>query len=127
MKNNPMKFPPLIFFLIILLSACSPSSGYLLEKEGGGTLAGIKAAVEDKESYFPKRYGIDFYHTYKSDLALMKEMGFKAFRTSISWSRIYPNGDEEVPNEKGLEFYDHLIDEIIKDDGDSDCALEKPV
>ena len=86
-----------------------------IEKEGGGTLAGIKAAVEDKESYFPKRYGIDFYHTYKSDLALMKEMGFKAFRTSISWSRIYPNGDEETPNEKGLEFYDHLIDEIIKD------------
>lgn len=86
-----------------------------IEKEGGGTLAGIKAVVEDKESYFPKRYGIDFYHTYKSDLALMKEMGFKAFRTSISWSRIYPNGDEEIPNEKGLEFYDHLIDEIIKD------------
>lgn len=86
-----------------------------IEKEGGGTLAGIKAAMEDCESYFPKRYGIDFYHTYKEDLALMKELGLKAFRTSISWSRIFPDGDEEEPNEKGLAFYDHLIDEIISD------------
>lgn len=85
-----------------------------IEQEGGGTLAGIKAAITDKDSYFPKRYGIDFYHTYKEDLALMKEMGFKAFRTSISWSRIFPKGDELEPNEKGLEFYDRLIDEIIK-------------
>ena len=86
-----------------------------IEKEGGGTLAGIKAAIADKEGYYPKRYGIDFYHTYKEDLAYLKEMGFKAFRTSISWSRIFTNGDEVEPNEKGLEFYDHLIDEIIKD------------
>lgn len=86
-----------------------------IEKEGGGTLAQIKAAMNDKEAYYPKRYGIDFYHTYKSDLALFKEMGFKAFRTSISWSRIFPKGDEEEPNEKGLQFYDALIDEIIKD------------
>lgn len=85
-----------------------------IEKEGGGTLAGIKAAIADTESYFPKRYGIDFYHTYKEDLALMKEMGFNSFRTSISWSRIFPKGDEEMPNEAGLKFYDSLIDEIIK-------------
>lgn len=75
-----------------------------IEKEGGDTLEGIYRRIEDKESYYPKRYGIDFYHTYKSDLALMKEMGFKAFRTSVSWSRIFPNGDELEPNEKGLEF-----------------------
>lgn len=85
-----------------------------IEKEGGGTLAGIKAAIHDTESYFPKRHGIDFYHTYPSDLALMKELGLKAFRTSISWSRIFPKGDEDKPNEKGLAFYDRLIDEIIK-------------
>lgn len=85
-----------------------------IEKEGGGTLEAIKNAVADKEHYFPKRYGIDFYHTYKEDLALMKELGFKAFRTSISWSRIFPNGDEQAPNEAGLKFYDQLIDEIIK-------------
>ena len=71
--------------------------------------------MNDEEGYYPKRYGIDFYHTYKSDLALLKEIGFKAFRTSISWSRIFPKGDEEEPNEKGLQFYDALIDEIIKD------------
>lgn len=86
-----------------------------IEKEGGDTLVGIKRALEDKEGYYPKRYGIDFYHTYKDDLKFMKEMGFKAFRTSISWSRIFPKGDEETPNQKGLEFYDELIDEIIKD------------
>ena len=86
-----------------------------ITKEGGGTLEEIEFSLKDQEGYYPKRHGIDFYHTYKSDLALMKEMGFKAFRTSISWSRIFPKGDENSPNEKGLEFYDHLIDEIIKD------------
>lgn len=86
-----------------------------IEKEGGGTLAAIKAAMTDTENYYPKRHGIDFYHTYKEDFALMQEMGFKAFRTSISWSRIFPNGDEETPNEKGLEFFDRLVDEIIAD------------
>lgn len=89
-----------------------------IEKEGGGTLASIQAAMSDTTSYFPKRHGIDFYHTYKEDLALLQELGLKAFRTSISWSRIFPNGDEETPNEKGLEFYDHLIGEIIQ------CGME---
>ena len=83
--------------------------------EGGDTLAGIKRAIADTESFFPKRYGIDFYHTYKQDLALMQELGLKAFRTSISWSRIFPKGDEPEPNEAGLRFYDGLIDEIIAD------------
>lgn len=86
-----------------------------IKKEGGGTLAEIKSLMTNTGGYFPKRHGIDFYHTYKEDLLLMKEMGFKAFRTSISWSRIFPNGDEEKPNEQGLKFYDELIDEILKD------------
>lgn len=55
-----------------------------IEKEGGGTLAEIKRKAADTEGYYPKRYGINFYHTYKDDLALLKEMGFKCFRTSIS-------------------------------------------
>ena len=67
------------------------------------------------DSQFPKRNGIDFYHTYKEDLKLMKELGLKCFRTSINWSRIFPNGDDEEPNEEGLKFYDDLIDEIIAD------------
>lgn len=87
-----------------------------IEKEGGGTLEEILKAAKDTEGYYPKRFGIDFYHTYKSDLKYFKEMGFKAFRTSISWSRIFPNGDEIKPNEKGLAFYDSLIDEIIAND-----------
>ena len=58
-----------------------------------------------------KLQGIDFYHRYKGDIALFAEMGFRVFRFSIAWSRIFPNGDEEVPNEAGLAFYDDLIDE----------------
>ena len=58
-------------------------------KERGGTRAQIEKAIHDTEGYYPKRYGIDFYHTYKDDLKLLKEMGFRAFRTSISWSRIF--------------------------------------
>ncbi len=85
-----------------------------IEQEGGGTLEYIKKCANDKEGYYPKRYGIDFYHTYKEDLAYMAEMGFKCFRTSFSWSRIFPRGDEDKPNEEGLKFYDNLIDEIIK-------------
>lgn len=77
------------------------------------TLAQVKAAIEDKIGYYPKRHGIDFYHTYKDDLKLLAEMGFKTFRTSIDWSRIFPNGDEQEPNEEGLAFYDRLIDEIL--------------
>lgn len=58
-----------------------------------------------------KLKGIDFYHRYREDIAMFAEMGFSVFRFSIAWSRIFPNGDEETPNEAGLAFYDHLIDE----------------
>ncbi len=61
-----------------------------------------------------KLIGIDFYHRYKEDIALLAEMGFKVFRLSIAWSRIFPNGDDEKPNEKGLEFYDKVFDELAK-------------
>ena len=61
-----------------------------------------------------KLVGIDFYHRYKEDIKLFAEMGFKVFRTSIAWSRIFPMGDETEPNEKGLQFYDDLFDECHK-------------
>ena len=61
-----------------------------------------------------KLEGIDFYHRYKDDIRLLAEMGFKVFRTSIAWSRIFPNGDEQAPNEAGLAFYDALFDECHK-------------
>ena len=61
-----------------------------------------------------KLIGVDFYHRYKEDIRLFAEMGFKIFRTSIAWSRIFPNGDELTPNEIGLPFYDDLFDECHK-------------
>lgn len=63
---------------------------------------------------YPKRYGIDFFHRFKEDIALFGELGFKVFRTSINWSRIFPNGDDAEPNEKGLQFYDEMFDELRK-------------
>lgn len=74
----------------------------------------MKAHPENWE--MPKRRGIDFYHTYKQDLAMMGKdgMGFNVFRMSISWSRIFPNGDDIQPNEEGLQFYDHVFDECIR-------------
>ncbi|TDQ59853.1 6-phospho-beta-glucosidase [Mesocricetibacter intestinalis] len=63
---------------------------------------------------FPKREGIDFYHSYPQDIHLMAEMGFKMLRISIHWSRIFPNGDEKQPNEAGLAFYDKIFDELLK-------------
>ena len=66
------------------------------------------------EYLYPSHEAIDFYHHYKEDIALFAEMGFKAFRTSIAWTRIFPRGDEEKPNEDGLKFYDDLFDECHK-------------
>lgn len=63
---------------------------------------------------FPKRWGINFYERYKEDIALFAEMGFKVFRLSISWVRIFPTGLEEEPNEAGLAFYDKVFDECAK-------------
>ncbi|CAM6184387.1 6-phospho-beta-glucosidase [Escherichia coli] len=63
---------------------------------------------------YPNHEAIDFYHRYKTDIQLFAEMGFKCFRTSIAWTRIFPQGDEQEPNEEGLQFYDDLFDECLK-------------
>lgn len=63
---------------------------------------------------YPNHEAIDFYHHYKEDIKLFGEMGFKCFRTSIAWTRIFPNGDEAEPNEEGLKFYDDMFDECHK-------------
>jgi 6-phospho-beta-glucosidase len=68
----------------------------------------------NEESYFPGREAIDMYHTYKEDIALFAEMGFKCYRFSFSWSRIFPTGEEDKPNEEGLKFYEDFIDELLK-------------
>ncbi len=74
----------------------------------------VGAITKEPTSDNMKLIGIDFYHRYKEDIKLFAEMGFKVFRTSIAWSRIFPLGDEETPNEKGLQFYDDLFDECLK-------------
>ncbi|SUU74707.1 Aryl-phospho-beta-D-glucosidase BglH [Aerococcus viridans] len=71
-------------------------------------------ALEDQEGLYPKRWGSDFYHRYKEDIALYAEMDYKTFRLSIAWSRIFPNGDDKEPNEEGLAFYDAAFDECLK-------------
>lgn len=61
--------------------------------------------------YYPAQTSIDFYHHYKEDIALFAEMGFKTFRMSLAWTRIFPNGDETEPNEAGLAFYEDVFRE----------------
>lgn len=78
---------------------------------------GDKKMLDFEEGYhYPAKVGIDMYHRYKEDIRLFAEMGFKTYRFSIAWSRIFPKGDEEKPNEEGLIFYDKLIDELLKYD-----------
>lgn len=78
------------------------------------TRAKLDAALNDIEGLYPKRWGSDFYHHYKEDIALYTEMRFKTFRMSIAWSRIFPNGDDATPNEAGLAFYDKVFNELNK-------------
>ena len=68
----------------------------------------------EEGNYYPALEGINFYYTYKEDIKLFAEMGFKTFRLSLAWSRIFPNGDELAPNEAGLQFYDNVFDECLK-------------
>jgi len=98
--------------------------GYLSDGKGLSTADVMTAGAlntprittyEIKEDcYYPSHEAIDHYHHYKEDIALFAEMGFNCYRMSINWSRIFPNGDDEHPNEKGLEFYDSLFDECLK-------------
>ena len=67
----------------------------------------------EPDTFYPSHEAIDFYHHYKEDIALFAEMGFKVFRFSIAWTRIFPTGMETEPNEAGLEFYDRVIDECL--------------
>lgn len=73
----------------------------------------ITDGVVEGEKY-PNHEAVDFYHRYKDDIAMFAQMGFKCFRTSIAWTRIFPNGDDEYPNEEGLKFYDDVFDELHK-------------
>lgn len=70
--------------------------------------------VIDETLYYPSHEAVDFYHRYQEDIALCAEMGFRCLRLSISWARIFPNGDDETPNQEGLDFYGRVFDECRK-------------
>ena len=75
----------------------------------------LDPALELHEGHvYPSHEAIDFYHHYKEDIAMLAEMGFKVFRFSIAWSRIFPNGNDKEPNEKELHFYDDVLNECKK-------------
>lgn len=74
---------------------------------------GAEARLYD-DIYYPSHQATDFFNHVEEDIGLMAEMGFQVYRFSICWSRIYPTGDEDMPNEEGLEFYDKVIDELLK-------------
>lgn len=104
--------------------AANQAEGAYNEDSKGLSVADILAVGADRfknveleineNKYYPSHEAIDFYHTYKEDIRELSELGMKCFRTSIAWSRIFPNGDDKEPNEKGLEFYDNLFDELLK-------------
>lgn len=70
--------------------------------------------VLEDSMYYPSHKAVDFYHHYKEDIALMAEMGFKCYRMSMSWTRIFPKGIEDLPNEEGLQFYENVFNECLK-------------
>ena len=82
-----------------------------------GSQLGVTRQIDDRVIegvYYPSHVATDFYHNYKEDIALFAEMGFKCYRMSIAWTRIFPRGDEEKPNEEGLKFYYDVFDELLK-------------
>lgn len=104
-------------------TAANQIEGAYLVGGKGLNIADVERVVNDehirkvdskplKDVYYPSHEGIDFYHHYKEDIKLFAEMGFKCYRMSISWARIFPNGDELEPNLAGLEFYDKIFKEL---------------
>ena len=101
------------------LSANQCEGAYLEDGKGlsvADVLPGgmISEVINPPNGKFPSHEAIDFYHRYKEDIKLFAEMGFKCLRMSIAWTRIFPNGDDESPNEEGLRFYDDVFNELLK-------------
>lgn len=138
MKDNQFPYFPTDFFWASAQAASQADGAFTIDGKGlnssdvqpyhqglsndeiqqleqqGMTLEEIRKNITDKDHYFPKRFAIDFYNTYETDLELLKEAGLKAFRTSLDWSRIFPNGDDEKPNEAALEHYERMIDKMLE-------------
>ncbi|MTB64501.1 family 1 glycosylhydrolase [Streptococcus sp. zg-86] len=120
MRQNHHEFPE-GFLWGGAIAANQAEGAYLADGKGldisNGFPHGIKHDYDRElspEKFYPTHEAIDFYHRYKEDLAMMAEMNFNVFRTSINWSRIFPNGDDAEPNEAGLRYYDDLFDEMLK-------------
>ena len=90
-----------------------PSVVDVLTAGANGVPRRITETVDPNE-FYPNHEAIDFYGHFREDIKLFAEMGLKCFRTSIAWSRIFPQGDELEPNEEGLKFYDEVFDELLK-------------
>ncbi|MBC5629154.1 6-phospho-beta-glucosidase [Clostridium sp. NSJ-6] len=143
MNNNSYKFPE-EFLWGGALAANQCEGAY---NEGGRGLANVDLipkgknrfkAMEGKleslnilaDEYYPSHEAIDFYHKFREDIALFAEMGFKCLRISIAWSRIFPNGDDESPNEEGLKFYEEMFDEMLKNNIEpvvTICHFDMPI
>lgn len=104
--------------------AANQAEGAYLTKGKGLSVADVLPVGEQrigkvtldiqKDVFYPSHEAIDFYHRFEEDIELFSELGLKCFRTSIAWSRIFPKGDELIPNEEGLEYYDRLFDCLNK-------------
>lgn len=100
---------------------------YITYRNKDGTIGKARSSFSDPEEiprdalpcifedhYYPSHQAVDFYHHYQEDIALMAELGMNTYRFSICWSRIYPTGDEDKPNELGIQFYERILDELEK-------------
>lgn len=106
------------------VAAHQVEGGWNLDGKGASVVDVLSGGAVDKDRiitdgvqdnvFYPNHDAVEFYQRYRGDVALLAEMGFKCFRTSIAWTRIFPNGDEAEPNEQGLQFYDELFDELLK-------------
>jgi 6-phospho-beta-glucosidase len=118
--QNPNVFPN-NFLWGGAIAANQAEGAYLEDGKGLSVIDvlphGAEGQVADTtDRTYPSHEAIDFYHKYKDDIKLFAEMGFNCLRTSIAWSRIFPNGDEDQPNELGLKFYDDLFDDLLRHD-----------
>lgn len=105
-------------------AANQAEGGYAVNGKGDSTADHLTRGSRKQERYYtkeidpdmeyPSHTAIDFYHRYKEDIALFKEMGFKMYRMSINWTRIFPKGDEKEPNQDGLDFYRSVFKECKK-------------
>ena len=82
------------------------------EEDGKGLSAADTASFANSDKYADTRTACDFYHHYQEDIAMMAELGLKSYRFSINWTRILPNGDDESPNQPGIDVYNRVFDEL---------------